>query len=187
MKNSLSQLNDESLVKALTNEQLFKTVIFVLAYRLNKYQQEVEVAEEFWGSEEDLALENFAYFGTNKLMGFDINEDEIWGRYLIKATSCEICQFSIEKLIEHFPEYVPISNKLFIVSLENSNIDEWASIIRQQPDMFVFFDDKQVTIGCGWDRLEEEAISCLKAKHALLSFGDFDHNIIRLKHSNSRK
>jgi hypothetical protein len=183
MKNASLTMNDAELVDTLPHEQLFHTVIFILAYRLSKYQQSEAIVEEFWGSEEDLALENFAYHGTNKLMGFDINEDETWGRYLIKATADEICQYCIGNLLKKFSDYAPVSDKLFIVAKETSNIDDWSRIIRNQPDMFVFFDDKHISINCGWDQEEVDTINKLPVKYALLSFSEFSHNLIRLETS----
>lgn len=177
----MKNLNPQKTIEDLTHEQLFLTTIFVLSLRLSYYQRDENFSEEFWGSDEDLALENYTYIAINKLMGFDVNEDEKWGSYLIKATVTEICEFSLEELFKAFPNYAPNSKKLFIVACETPHINEWPNMVCTQPEMFTFFDDERITQDYGWDEEQETTLNELPAKHALLCYGYFSHAIIRIR------
>lgn len=181
---SLSLKNKDKtseLIDRLTKEQLFLTTIFILSWRLSHYQKSEELSESYWGSDEDLALENHAYIASNKLMGFDVNDYDKWGSYFNKATVTEICEYSINELIKAFPEYIPDSNKLFIVACEALCIDEWEDLISNQPDMFMFFGDAQITQNAGWDEYQENTLATMPVKQSLSNFGSSSHTIIRVK------
>lgn len=164
-----------------TNEQLFTKTIFTLALRLSHYQQNEKYSEAFWGTDEDLAFENYAYLATNKLMGFDVNEDEKWGSYLIKATVTEICEYSIAQLMKAFSQYVPQANKVFAVACSSINMTNYENVLASAPDKFQLKKEEQLSILCHTNNEQITALINLPVKHTLFNKCHFPQSIIRIR------
>jgi len=60
----------------------------------------LEESDDFWGTDEDINIGNSVYREICNIVGFDINEDDEWGGYTIKATANEICAYNIKRLQE---------------------------------------------------------------------------------------
>jgi hypothetical protein len=54
--------------------------------------------ENYWGTESDINSSNSFFDEVGSFLGINISEDKDWGSYLLKATSIEAYDFSINKL-----------------------------------------------------------------------------------------
>lgn len=158
--------------------QACKIALFLAAYD----NRLLALNDAHYGTEFNIDLQNTAADYASHALGVDVTEDEEWVAYCNKATSSEINQFTIIKLMNAFSAEIPSCTPLSIVALELPGVQEnWKEQIVNAPDMFDFFTPDQLTVDAGWTAQEVDLLSAREVGQMLPEFGDFYHTLIRLR------
>ena len=88
---------DDFKIEAMTQQERLAQVNKLID--MAKKEKALDEGDDHYScSEKGIDAQNNLFFCISALVGFDIIEDDYWGRYLHKATSTEALQFAIEEL-----------------------------------------------------------------------------------------
>jgi hypothetical protein len=79
--------------------------------------------DDFWGSEEDIAMGNNLANETSSIFGYDITEDEEWNAAICKATTAEIAMYAITRLSEQLKSFGGLMSESEVNTINQLNPD----------------------------------------------------------------
>lgn len=161
----------------MSKEEIARTAIFLASYD-NYLDSQIE---NHYGSELSMDLHNEAMnLADIPLNGWIENTD--WSLPKNRMTQSELNSLVVGKLMQLFNKSIQQTTPLFISLCETFDASEnWQSAINALPSICVLLTPEHTTADCGWEYEEVQKLHNLDVGQALLNFGDFAHNIIRIQ------